>query len=98
MKQTTSALAARSPVQQAAPNPRAGSSTTSAPCARAIAADPSREPLSTTIGRYAGGMRVSTHGRARASSSTGRITSITARRRLGTARRQSHYDSLNAPR
>ena len=40
-------------------------------------------------------MRASTHGRARASSSTGRITSITAGGRLGTTLPRSHYDSLN---
>ncbi len=51
MKQTTSELAAVSPAKQAAPKPRCGSSTTSAPSRAAISADPSVDPLSTTIGR-----------------------------------------------
>ena len=51
MKHTTSVRAARRPAQHAAPKPRAGSLTTWAPSARAMAADPSPEPLSTTIAR-----------------------------------------------
>ena len=51
MKQTTSASAASRPAKQAAPKPRRGSLTTSASNSAAIAADPSVEPLSTTIGR-----------------------------------------------
>ena len=48
---TNSAPAARSPAWQAAPYPRVAHGTTSAPSERAIAADPSDEPLSTTIAR-----------------------------------------------
>ena len=51
MKQTTSLVAASSPVWQAAPKPRAGSLTIVAPRRRAMSAEPSLEPLSTTIGR-----------------------------------------------
>ena len=75
MKQTTSASAAHSPAQQAAPNPRCGSTTTRAPSRAASAPDPSVEPLSTTIGAYPAGMRSRTHGSASRSSSTGRTTS-----------------------
>ena len=41
-------------------------------------ADPSVEPLSTTIGRAHGGIRDSTHGRASASSRQGSTTSTTS--------------------
>jgi hypothetical protein len=51
MKQTTSSVAAARPAQHAAPNPRCGSCTTTAPSDAARSADPSVEPLSTTIGR-----------------------------------------------
>jgi hypothetical protein len=44
-------VAAASPAAQAAPKPRRGSLTTSALRSAAIAAEPSVEPLSTTIGR-----------------------------------------------
>ncbi len=50
MKQTTSAVAAASPAQQAAPKPRRGSRTTRAPSCSASSPEPSVEPLSTTIG------------------------------------------------
>jgi hypothetical protein len=50
MKQTTSARAAVSPAQQAAPKPRCGAGTTCAPSRAASAPEPSLEPLSTTIG------------------------------------------------
>ena len=66
---------ATSPAQHAAPKPRRGSSTTRAPSARAIAPEPSVEPLSTTIGVHSGGRPASTSGSARASSSTGSTTS-----------------------
>jgi len=50
MKHTTSLVAARKPVKHAAPNPGTGSITTLAPRFEAIVAEPSVEPLSTTIG------------------------------------------------
>ena len=50
-KQTMSAVAASSPAWQAAPKPRRGSWTTVAPRSRAMSAEPSVEPLSTTIAR-----------------------------------------------
>ena len=50
MKHTTSLVVARKPVKHAAPNPRTGSITTRAPRFDAIFAEPSVEPLSTTIG------------------------------------------------
>ncbi|CAM5347896.1 hypothetical protein SMICM304S_06748 [Streptomyces microflavus] len=74
-KQTNSASAASSPAWQAAPNPRRSSVTTLAPRERAISADPSVEPLSTTIARQPSGIRSSTQGRAPASSRQGRTTS-----------------------
>ncbi len=75
-KHTTSLDAARSPAQHAAPKPRRGSCTTSAPWAWATAAVSSVDPLSTTIARYPAGIRVSTHGSASASSSAGNTTSM----------------------
>lgn len=48
---TIGAVAAASPAAQAAPKPRCGSVTTTAPSSRAMAAEPSRDPLSTTIAR-----------------------------------------------
>ncbi len=50
MKHTTSLVAARKPVKHAAPNPRDGSITTRAPRRNATLAEPSVDPLSTTIG------------------------------------------------
>src|SRR5882757_1690061 len=76
-KQTTSAVAASSPAWQAAPKPRTGSLTTYAPSSAATCAEPSVEPLSTTIARHPRGIRASTHGRAAASSRQGRTTSAT---------------------
>ena len=76
MKQTVCEEAAVRPDQQAAPKPRWGSSTTSAPMARAIPAEPSVDPLSTTMARNPAGKRESTQGSASASSRTGRTTSI----------------------
>ena len=51
MNATVGERAAVRPAKQAAPNPRRGSATTVAPSAAASSADPSVEPLSTTIGR-----------------------------------------------
>ena len=75
MKQTISAVAATSPAQHAAPNPRRGSRTTTAPCSSARRSEPSLDPLSTTMARYPVGRRESTHGNASASLSTGSTTS-----------------------
>ena len=50
MKHTTSLVATRKPAKHAAPKPRAGSVTTRAPRFRATLAEPSFDPLSTTIG------------------------------------------------
>jgi hypothetical protein len=75
MKQTISAVAASSPAWQAAPKPRLGSSTTTAPSDRAIRAEPSVDPLSTTIARHPSGILPSTQGRASASSKQGNTTS-----------------------
>ena len=50
MKQTTSAVAAESPAQHAAPKPGTGSRTTRAPSRSASSPEPSVEPLSATIG------------------------------------------------
>ena len=77
MKHTTSDSARCSPAKQAAPKPRRGSETTTAPSPRASSAEPSVDPLSTTIGRYPTGIRGSTQAMASTSSSTGRTTSIT---------------------
>src|SRR5262249_27411792 len=71
----TSAVAAHRPAKHAAPNPRRHSTTTVAPRRRASVAEPSVEPLSTTIGRHPGGSAASTPGMAAASSRTGKITS-----------------------
>ena len=76
MMQTMSLVAASSPVWQAAPNPRCGTSTTVAPCSAAIRAEPSVEPLSATIGRYPAGICVSSRGSAPASLRHGRTTSM----------------------
>ncbi len=51
MKQTVSSVLATRPAQHAAPKPRTGSSTTDAPNPVADWAEPSVDPLSTTIGR-----------------------------------------------
>jgi hypothetical protein len=77
MKQTTSLSAALSPAKHAAPKPRRGSVTTTAPWAAATCAEASVEPLSTTMGRHPAGKRPRTWGRASSSSSTGSTTSIT---------------------
>ena len=60
----------------AAPKPRCGTCTTRAPCATAMAAESSVEPLSATMGRNPFGTRDSTQGRAPASLRHGRTTSI----------------------
>ena len=83
MKHTRSARAAASPAQHAAPKPRRGSPITRAPSRRAMSAEPSLEPLSTTSGWKPPGKRSSTHGSAAASSSTGRITSTIAAEHKG---------------
>ena len=64
MKHTTpsSASAASSPAQHAAPKPRTGSSTTRAPNAAAMSPEPSVEPLSTTMGVKPGGMAAQQRG------------------------------------
>ena len=51
MKATIGAVAADNPAKHADPKPLVGSCTTRAPPASAISADPSVEPLSTTIAR-----------------------------------------------
>ena len=51
MKATAGARAALSPAKHAAPNPLSGSATTVAPSPAATSAEPSDDPLSTTIGR-----------------------------------------------
>src|SRR3954469_10475845 len=71
--------AASSPALQAAPKPRTGSSTTRAPWARAMAPEPSSEPLSTTMGVKPAGMAARSPGSAAASLRTGMTTSGTAR-------------------
>ena len=76
MTQTMSLLAASSPAWHAAPKPRCGTCTTRAPCATAMAAESSVEPLSATMGRNPFGIRDSTQGRAPASLRHGRTTSI----------------------
>ena len=76
MKQMMSLVAACSPAWQAAPNPRCGTWMTVAPCCRAIAAEPSVDPLSATIGRKPAGIRRSTQGSAASSFRQGRTTSI----------------------
>jgi hypothetical protein len=76
MTHTMSLLAASSPAWHAAPKPRCGTCTTSAPCAAAIAGEPSVEPLSATMGRWPFGIRESTQGSAPASLRHGRTTSI----------------------
>ncbi len=48
---TYSAVAAATPAAQAEPKPLRGSVTTVAPWARATSAEPSVDPLSTTIAR-----------------------------------------------
>src|SRR5260370_29575917 len=83
MKQTTGAVAASRPAKQAAPNPGRGSLITRARRAAATIAESAVEPLSTTIGSKPPGNRSSTHGRAWASFSTGRITSATGRKVCG---------------
>lgn len=75
IKQTMSDADVVRPRQQAAPNPRRGSTTTCALSDLAICCEPSVDPLSTTIGWKPSGMRDSTHGNDSASSSTGRTTS-----------------------
>src|SRR5947209_10545114 len=97
MKQTISLRAAARPAWQADPKPRSGSETTLAPRRAATRADASVEPLSTTSAPKPGGIAPNTLGRASASFSTGRITSITART-LGDAVGRGHYEAVTAAR
>ena len=99
MKQTTSLVAASSPAWAAAPNPAGRASTTVAPWRRATRAEPSVEPLSTTIGRYPAGRRDSTSGSASASLRHGSTTSI-IRITLGAlpgSAWQQHYETRTEP-